>query len=269
MIKQDIYSDSWCDIVFEDRNKEYGAYVLRKQDRRNTTIAILISVGIFVFVFALPAIIKLLTPEDKGLIDTSFKVETTLIEAPPLDNKPPPPPVEPPPPLKSTIKFTPPKVAEHDEDVEEPPPTQEQLKVEDAGQETQEGDSLGVDPSLGDGNDLVEEDNSIYDSWQSIEQQPEFQGGVKKMYEFLYSKATPYPPMCRENGIQGTVTISFVVNKDGSIQDVTVVRGIAGGKALDELALKAVKAMPPWKPGKQNGNAVRVKFSLPMKFVLK
>ena len=173
MIKQDIYSDSWCDIVFEDRNKAYGAYMLRKQDRRNTTIAILVSVIVFVLGFSIPAIIKLLAPTEE-IIDTSFNIATTLIEAPPLDNKPPPPPVEPPPPLKSTIKFVPPKIVEDDK-AEDPPPTQEEMKTEDASQKTEEGnDTLGVDPGLS-VNEVVEDPNKVFD-WVSIEQKPEFPG---------------------------------------------------------------------------------------------
>ncbi len=268
MIKQDIYSDSWCDMVFEDRNKEYGAYVLRKQDRRNTTIAILISVAIFVLGFSLPAIIKLLTPEDEAVVDTSFKVETTLIDPPPLDKTPPPPPVVPPPPLKSTVKFTPPKVVK-DEEAEDPPPTQEQLKEVDAGVKTEEGDdSLGVDHSLDNGNALVEEDpNKVFD-WVSIEQKPEYPGGEGELMKYI-AKNIQYPRMEKENGVSGTVYLSFVIDKNGSVTDVSVARGVAGGKGLDAEALRVVKSMPSWKPGKQNGNSVRVKYSLPVKFVLK
>lgn len=267
MIKQDIYSDTWCDIVFEDRNKAYGAYVLRKQDRKNTTMAILISASVFLLAFSLPAIIKLLTPEEEIAVDTSFKLETTLMDAPPLDKTPPPPPVEPPPPLKSTVKFTPPKVVK-DEEAEDPPPTQEELKVVDAAIKTEEGDDeLGVDASLG-SNVLVEEDpNKVFD-YVSIEQKPEYPGGDIELMRFL-QKNTQYPKMEKENGIAGKVFVSFVIDKDGKVINVEIARGVAGGKGLDKEALRVVSSMPAWKPGKQNGNPVRVKYSLPVNFVLR
>jgi periplasmic protein TonB len=94
---------------------------------------------------------------------------------------------------------------------------------------------------------------------------PEFENGVKAMYDFL-SKNIVYPNIARENGIEGVVYIGFVVSKDGTIRDVHFKRGIGGG--CNEEAMRVVKMMPRWKAGKQNGKAVNVAFTIPVKFKL-
>jgi protein TonB len=93
---------------------------------------------------------------------------------------------------------------------------------------------------------------------------PCFDGGEEKMYEWLGGNLK-YPQIARETGITGTVIVSFIVEKDGSVSNATILKGIGGG--CDEEAIRAVLAMPKWKPGKQNGNSVRVWFKLPIKFV--
>lgn len=98
-----------------------------------------------------------------------------------------------------------------------------------------------------------------------VEEQPEFPGGNSKMYEYLRNNIK-YPPMASESGIQGTVYVQFVVSKNGSIEDIKVLRGIGGG--CDEEAVRVVKVMPNWTPGKQRGKAVNVRFTLDIKFRL-
>lgn len=98
-----------------------------------------------------------------------------------------------------------------------------------------------------------------------VEDQPEFPGGHSAMMQYL-NQNLRYPTMAREAGIQGTVFVTFVVERDGSITDVRIVRGLGGG--LDEEALRVVRNMPSWTPGRQRGQAVRVQFNLPIRFVL-
>lgn len=105
-------------------------------------------------------------------------------------------------------------------------------------------------------------DDSVYNK---VEVMAEYPGGFEKMGEFL-GKNIVYPEEAKEKNIQGTVLVSFVVEKNGKITDAKVVRGIGGG--CDEEALRVVNAMPKWKPGKQNGKNVRVQFALPIKFKL-
>ena len=99
-----------------------------------------------------------------------------------------------------------------------------------------------------------------------VEDMPAYPGGELEMRKYL-GKSSKYPQMAQDAGIQGTVFLTFEVDKDGKIKDVKVLRGIGGG--CDEEAIRVVKAMPQWSPGKQRGKPVRVQFNLPVKFTLR
>jgi len=112
-------------------------------------------------------------------------------------------------------------------------------------------------------NEIVEEDKA----YTFVEQQPEFPGGVPELFKWIASNLK-YPKDSREKGIEGTTYIGFVIEKDGSISNVEVKKGIENGKLLDEEAMRVVKIMPKWYPGKQGGKAIRTLFTLPIKFKL-
>ena len=118
-----------------------------------------------------------------------------------------------------------------------------------------------LDPKADDGSSAYTGE----DPYTVVEQMPEYPGGEQKMAEFL-EKNIVYPQIAKESGIQGTVYISFVVTKEGKVKGAKVMRGIGGG--CDQEALRVVKSMPDWKPGKQAGKAVPVQFNLPVKFKL-
>jgi protein TonB len=118
---------------------------------------------------------------------------------------------------------------------------------------------------------VVIEDNAVVNEDENqifvfVEEYPEFPNGEENMYKYLGSNIK-YPHEALENGIQGTVVVKFVVEKDGSISNVKAVRKIGGG--CDEEAVRVVKRMPRWKPGKQSGKPVRTEFTLPIQFKLK
>jgi periplasmic protein TonB len=265
--KIDLYEDRWIDIVFANKNKEYGAYQVRKNYARNIMLGIIFAIVFFTLAVSAPLIVRLLTNtldelNKKKVVNT----EVTLAEPPPVDEKtPPPPPAPPPPPLRSTIKFTPP-VIKPDEEVDEPPPTQEQLKEVDAGTKTVEGDpNADVDLSglEGDGTgDVLEEPDQVF---ISVEQMPEYPGGEGALLKEIASKIK-YPAIARENNIEGTVYMSFVVNKEGVVTNVKVLRGIGGG--CDEEATRVIKSLSKFTPGKQNGRAVQVQYNVPVRFKL-
>jgi protein TonB len=102
--------------------------------------------------------------------------------------------------------------------------------------------------------------------YRSVEQMPEFPGGSQAMFKYL-AENIQYPAIAKENNIQGRVVCSFTVNKDGSLVDIEVVRS-AGDASLDKEAVRVIKSMPKWKPGKQRNQPVRVKFTLPVNFKL-
>ena len=110
-----------------------------------------------------------------------------------------------------------------------------------------------------------EEEESPQHIFVVVEEMPEFPGGQAELMSFI-AKSIKYPVVAQENGIQGRVTCTFVVNRDGTIVDAQVVRGI--DPALDKEALRVINSMPKWKPGKQRGKPVRVKFTLPVTFRL-
>ena len=258
-----IFSNDWIDLIFDDRNKEYGAYDLRQKYSRNIGLAMLIAIGLIAAGVSAPFISRMIS----GWTDDANKIkmtEVTTLEAPPPMDKtqPPPPDVPPPPPLKTTVKFVAPVVVEDTKVNEEPPPSVEELKEVEVGKKTQEGDANGVDQSLIETPVVAEETKPF----TFVEQMPSFPGGEEALYTYL-TKNIRYPEIAKENGITGTVYLKFVVKADGVISGIEVVRTPGGG--LEQEAIRVVKTMPSWKPGKQNGKAVPVYFTLPVRFTLR
>jgi protein TonB len=266
--KLDILKTEWIDVVFVDRNKAYGAYDLRKQNPKNTTKALVIGIILFVFLISFQTIVNFIS----GFIPkASEKVKITnvvLQPPPPLDKtKPPPPPPEPPKPKVDQVKFPPP-VVKPDNEVKEQPPTVKELEVADPGQKTQKGDpnaEIKIDEPVGnsDVKQVTEEDpNKIF---TAVEQEPSYPGGLDKFYAYL-SRNIHYPAVAKENNVQGKVFLTFVVERDGALTDIKVLRGIGSG--CDEEAVRVLKAAPKWKPGIQNGRPVRVQYNVPITFTL-
>ncbi|HJW31075.1 MAG TPA: TonB family protein [Saprospiraceae bacterium] len=262
------------DIVFEGRNKAYGAFLLRRIYDKHMSRAMISGILFFLLVISSPQIIRLIKgflPEKKEKLEMR---EVTLAEPPPIDPKKPPPPPPPkvePPPIKDQIKFVPPKVKKDEEVKEEepPPPTVEEIKDKEIATETKKGEEGGVDASLTQPEappaPPVLEEPKEEEPFTYVEQMPTFPDGQEAMYKYIYDRIK-YPAIARENGISGQVIVQFVVSKDGDIKNAKVMRGIGGG--CNEEALRVVNEMPKWKPGKHNGRAVPVTFTLPIKFVL-
>jgi protein TonB len=184
---------------------------------------------------------------DKVTIDIQKRlVDDTPEEIIPItEHKPPPPP---PPPPKQVTQI---KIVEDDVEVE---------------------DEIDIDVEADDDTEVeeyipVEEEEEIVEAeiFTVVESMPEFPGGTGELYKYL-GKSIKYPPLAKESGIQGRVFVNFVVEPNGSISNVKILRGIGGG--CDEEAMRVVKSMPSWKPGKQRGKAVRVSYNLPIKFTL-
>lgn len=263
-----ILNSDYLDILFEGRNKQYGGYELRKKYNKRMRNAAIAGLGIVALCIATPLIASRLKPkeETKPLV---VNTTVTLAEPPPIDPKkppPPPPPAEPPPPVKPTVKFTPP-VIKKDEEVkeDEKPPEQTEMKNVAAGVKTEAGDVNGIDPGIvdkpGTGTGVVAAPPPPQ-VFTYVSQMPQSSVDINA---FL-SKNLHYPESARENNIQGRVILKFVVNETGNVSDIQVLRGIGGG--CDEEAVRVLKSMPPWKPGKNNGVAVKVYYTLPISFKL-
>ena len=265
--KVNLFNEAWVDLLFKDRNQAYGAYELRKDSSRRHKWGIIGALIFLVLVIWLPILYKqinsLTKEKDTGTITLSNLEIIKKVEKPVdvIIEKPAPP-------LKSSIKFTPP-VIKPDEEVQadEEIKTQEELTKTDLNISTQ--DVKGTDEVNGIDidelkNKMVGED-SISAPYSVVEQMPEFPGGEAALRKYL-SNSVKYPRIATENGVQGKVYVNFVVDKNGSISNVKVVRGV--DSALDNEAVRVIKAMPKWIPGKQNGETVRVSYTVPINFVL-
>lgn len=266
-----ILNADYLDILYEGKNKNYGGYELRKKYQRRATIAGLIAILVVGGVFGS----TLIKPKEKVIVEAPPEIkDVKLTEPPPMDPKkpPPPPPVAPPPPVKPTVKFTPPVIKKNEEvkeDEKPEPPKPEENKV--VGPKTVAGsdDPNAIDPSLntnpGTGKGPVDAGPPKEEIFKSVEQMPEFPGGQAALQKYLANNIR-YPAAAREEGIQGKVILQFVVDKDGSVTNITTARDIGGGCGKE--AERVVRSMPKWKAGKQNGQAVKVYFTLPVSFKL-
>ena len=257
-MKLDLLNNHWLEIVFEGRNQKYGAYDLRKSVTKNTVKAFVIGTIIFVILVSIPTIMRMIPDRQE---DTTLDQKITAVKLPPKKEKPkenlPPPP--PPPPKVDQVKFVKPVVAKADEVVEEIVVIKD-IKDKTIGKETIKGDpdaELTVEP-VGTGvAAVVEEDNTIYNT-AGIEVKPDFPGGIDKFLTFVGKNYTPP----EEEGLKGKVYVTFVVEKDGSLTDIKVLRDIGYGTGKE--AIRVLNKSPKWTPGEQNGKKVRCTFSLPI-----
>ncbi|MEY4038435.1 MAG: hypothetical protein RIR67_745 [Bacteroidota bacterium] len=258
-MKLDIFTNQWLDIVFEGKNKAYGAYDLRKTNNKTTVKALIFGAIVFALMVGAPLIMSLLP--DSSSDDDSIDTKIVTMKLPPKKEQPkkdlPPPP--PPPPKVDQVKFVKPVVAKADEVTEEPPKITE-IKDKKLGNETIKGDpdaQLTVEPVGNGPAAVVEEDNTVYNT-AGIEVKPDFPGGMEKFYSFVGKNyQTP-----EEEGLKGKVYVTFVVEKDGSLTDIKVLRDIGFGTGKE--AIRVLNKCPRWTPGEQNGKKVRVLYSLPI-----
>lgn len=260
------------DIVFENRNKLYGAYDLRQMYNRNASRALWLGIALFGAALATPTLYNRFKPDeapDQFMNEVVLEnIKTLPQEEPPIVV---PPKVEIPVQLPTIRSLPPEVVADAPDDVTVP--TVEELVDKVTSDKTQEGDPNALDvieaPTETSGPPAVEKAVEVErkpdEIFLKVEQDPQFPGGMKQMAEFL-QKNLRYPPSASRASISGRVYLQFIVNTDGSISDVSVLKGIGFG--CDEEAMRVVNKMPKWQPGKQSGRPVRVRFNLPVVFTL-
>jgi protein TonB len=275
MAKIDLIDNGWVDLVFEGKNHSYGAYQLRKNTGKRNVMAILVMFAIGVAIAAFVAI--------KGVVENAMKQDVAIEadvelaklaekkeakvekkEEPKLEKIE----VEK---VKSSVKFVPP-VIKKDSEVkpEEELKSQEELNKTNTaigafdvkGNDEAAGEVLKAKEVIAQPEPPKEEETKVFDV---VEQMPSFPGGPSALMQYLSSNIK-YPVVAEENGVQGRVVCTFVVERDGSITDVRVIRSV--DPSLDKEAVRVVKSMPKWIPGKQNGSAVRVKYTVPVTFRL-
>ena len=276
MAKIDLIDNNWTDRVFEGKNKEYGAYVLRRDTgKRNVKALIWVMIGIaliFGIAYANLAIQNAMKQNtaietDVELSKLAQKKEAKVERKEPIKVEVEQKVVEK---VKSSVKFTAPEIKKDDEVKPE-----DEIKSQDDLSKTNTAigtfDVKGNDEAEGEvlkAKEVVvdekpkEEETKVFDV---VEQMPSFPGGDAELMKFL-STHIKYPVVAEENGIQGRVIATFVVERDGSISDVKVIKSV--DPSLDKEAIRVLKSMPKWIPGKQNGSAVRVKYTVPVTFKL-
>ena len=282
MAKIDLYDPKWVDMVFAGKNKEYGAYQLRKgtSGRNIKSLLILVIAAALVGGFLAWKVIKQKQAEEQQAYMEAMELAKLQKQAEKEKKKPEK--VQPKvemkkeiPVARETQKFTAP-VIKKDELVKEENQvkqmdqldakvavgTKDEEGVKDRNIEAVRSDIAVATPPPPPPAPKPEVSNKVFDV---VEEMPSFPGGQGALMSFLNSNIK-YPVVAQENGVQGRVIVGFVVERDGSITDVKVMRSV--DPSLDREAQRVVKAMPRWKPGKQNGSAVRVKYTVPVVFRL-
>ena len=276
MGKIDLIDNGWVDLVFDGKNQAYGAYQLRKDTGKRNLKAMLTMFAGFAII---AAIVIAKVSIDNYIASRNAAIETDVEltslaekkeakverkEEPQIEKIE----VEK---VKSSVAFTTPEIKK-DEEVQEDQEmkSQEELASTNTaigafnveGTDEEAGEVLKAKEVIAEPEKPKEEETKVFDV---VEEMPQFPGGQAALLEYL-SKNIKYPVVAEENGVQGRVIVTFVVERDGSITDVKVVKSV--DPSLDKEAARVVKSMPKWQPGKQNGSAVRVKYTVPVTFRL-
>lgn len=284
----DLTSPEWRDLIFADKNKEFGAYQLRKaSDKRHNMAFLYMIVGLVVIVLLVlgyskyadyreqQKALELQEQREKMMAAAIEQAEEETPEEEPEEQKFEQPEIEVPQEVLATVQVTQIAIVEANKVKNEVMTMDEQKEDNTArGVENVEGSDdadkfqavaekvVVKEPEPEKPIEKPKEDNQIF---TAVEQQAEFPGGQAALMKWLSSNIR-YPEAAQQNDIQGRVIVKFVVEKDGSIGAVSIVKGV--DKDLDKEAQRVVKKMPRWQPGKNNGVAVRSYFTLPVTFRL-
>lgn len=280
MAKIDLYDPKWVDMVFAGKNQSYGAYVLRKgtSNRNIKAILILLITALLIGGFLVYKVRQQKLAEEEAARMEAIELAKLKNDAEKKKDEPEPvkPKVEQKkevPEVRETQKFVAP-VIKKDELVKEDNTLKQMDDLDEkvaVGAKDQEGvkdrtvEALKLDVAVAPEPETKVKDDIATKVFDVVEVSPSFPGGQSALMSFLQSNVR-YPAIAEENGIQGRVIVGFVVERDGSISSVNVIRG--ADPSLDKEAVRVVKSMPKWTPGKQNGQAVRVKFNVPVNFKL-
>jgi protein TonB len=260
---QQVTSVQRNEVVFEHRNREYGAYQMRSTYNLRVLLIILIMIFGIGSAYAVYRIVSGLNEEkiEKPEMDlTQFSMDVPEIKEP-LDPEP----EQEIPPMEKTVQFLEPVIT--DEPVDVPPAVTEQFEDAEAGKETNEEDNAGFEVPKEKPVVVVVEKPKEPEIHTYVDEPAEFPGGINAMRSFLRENLV-YPQVAQELGLEGKCQLKFVVSAKGNISNVEVMRGVPDCPECDKEAVRVVKLMPAWKPGKIKGQAVNSTFNLPVSFKL-
>jgi protein TonB len=267
-----ILSADVLDIIFEGRNKDYGAYELRKTYNKRLTTALLVMAAVLAIVFISVLVANFIdaNSNSKQMVVQDVQLEEVKQEQKKDEPPPPPPPPKQEPPKVEMAKFTPPKIVK-DEEVkeEEKPPEQEKLEDTKIGTANQEGiKDEGIVAPVDNGKGVVEQPKKVEEDWDKtftkVEIESDYPGGQGAWLRYL-QKNLQYPQDAIDNEIQGTVTVQFIVDKEGAVSDV---EAISGPNELRSEAIRVIKKSGKWEPAVQNGRKVKSYKKQPITFRL-
>ena len=255
------------DLIFENRNKEYGAFQLRRKYKNAVTIGVVVASLFAVLVVGLPFALSF--NSDEAILGNLYyySVQMEGLE-PPIDMIVEPPPLPPPPPPKGSeivqeiVKYTPPIVVDTVYTIEEETfATVDEILF----QTTTEHSALN---GIGTGDDLIYGfgDGDFNGAFFIVEVMPSFRGGDVNTFREWLQRRIIYPQAAIEAKIQGTISFTFIVEPDGSVGNVKILKGIAA--VIDDEVVNAVQASPKWNPGLQRGQPVRIRYSMFLNFIL-
>jgi protein TonB len=245
------------EIVFEHRNKEYGAYVLRKKFRKFLTIAFLIALVAIGLIVLVPFINAL-----KNRATATVLMENRVVSMEKLDQDenlapPPPPPPPPPPAAEQQVKYVAPVVVDE---------VKEEVEIATISDVQQTVTNEPVPETI----EVVEQQEEAIEVEEEVfiivEEPATFQGGDLNSFRDWVQKNLKYPPVAAENGISGKVYVQFAVNSKGEVVDVKILRSV--DPSLDKESIRVIQSSPTWIPAKQGGRNVKQQFVIPLSFVL-
>jgi protein TonB len=259
MAKEKINAPAFDDIVFEARNKEYGAYKLRKKYNRNVLIGLLIGIIIIGTAIITPYINAKALENRAKRAERQVEIKMENLDQPNEQVAPPPPPPPPPADVVQQQKYVPPVVV----DSVKPEDNVQLMTADEAQTEVKNEEVVEVVQEV---KEEVKEAEVEEVPFVVVEEMPMFPGGDAELLKYI-GEHTNYPEVAKENNIQGRVIVRFCVTAKGGVSQVSILKGV--DPELDAEAIRVVNTLPAFKPGKQGGKPVPVWYMVPITFTLK
>ncbi|MDY0098400.1 MAG: energy transducer TonB [Bacteroidales bacterium] len=259
MAKDKLRIPAFDEIVFENRNKEYGAYALRKKYSRNMLIATIIGLVIMSTAIITPYLNAKALENKQQKAERQVEIQMENLDQPNETVAPPPPPPPPPSDVVQQARYVPPVVV----DSVKPEEAAQLMTADQAQVEVQDEEVVEIVEEV---KEEIQEEEVEAEPFVVVEEMPMFPGGDPALLQFI-AENTQYPEVAKENNIQGRVIVRFCVTSKGTVDRVSVLKGV--DPELDKEAIRVVQTLPAFKPGRQGGKPVPVWYMVPINFTLK
>jgi protein TonB len=259
MAKDNFKAPAFDDIVFENRNKEYGAYKLRKKYRPTVIVAMAIGVLILGTLIIAPYLNAKASVDRTKRTERQVEIKMEAMDAPAEQVAPPPPPPPPPSDVVQQARYVPPVVV----DTVKPEEEVQLMTADEAEEVVQNTEVVDIPQEV---KEEVQESEPEEVPFVVVEEMPMYPGGDVALLKYI-SENVVYPEVAKENNIQGRVIVRFCVTAKGGVSQVSVLKGV--DPELDAEAIRVVQTLPQFKPGKQGGKPVPVWYMVPITFTLK